>query len=159
MNASRGDQETRDQEGRDRRRRNIRITVRDVIEHVQPEERVADLENDARHHGRPERRLPVGGEREPEERDREEPHQTERQQETCLGPAMSTAPGAVTRIRPCLQGREDNEHDDDTDDEIEISQVGVDVAGREVVSTRPAAWEVARGTPYLTLGRCSLRTR
>lgn len=135
MNTPRRNQETWDQKRRDRRRGHIRITVGDVIEHVQPEERVADLEDDACHHGRPKRRLPVGGKREPEERDREEPHQTEGQQETSFGTAPSAVSDAVASVRPCLQGSEDHKHDDGADDKVQISQVGVDVArGVEVVS-------------------------
>lgn len=85
MRAAGRNQETGDEERSDGRRGHVGVRVGQVVEHGQPQQRVADGEQATGNDGRPKGRVTVAGEAEPQQGDREAPHADERCEKAGLG--------------------------------------------------------------------------
>lgn len=124
-------QERRDQESGNSRSSNIAICVAEVVEHSQPQQRIAETEDTACNDGGPVGSLSVGGEGKPEEGDGEQPDCDQRGEEAGFGAVLAVL-DAVLAEEVGLDGNED-EHDSHTDAEVEVRQTGADVAETIVV--------------------------
>ncbi len=111
MREGRRDQKAGDQECGDRARRDVGITVRDVVQHGEPQERIAEAQDGAGDDARPVRHRPVAGEGEPQQRHREEPDGDEGCEEARFGSVVAVLqPVAPEEV--CLHGHEAERHGD-----------------------------------------------
>lgn len=88
---ARRDEEAGDQERGDGAGGDVGVTVGDVVEHGQPQERVTEAQDPSRHDRGPVGNAAVAGEGEPEQRDREEPDRHEGDEEAALGSVVTVS--------------------------------------------------------------------
>jgi hypothetical protein len=92
------EQETRDQECRDRAGRNVGVAVCDVVQHAEVEERVGETEDAAGDDGGPVACFAVAGEGEPEQAYGEEPDGDQVGEEAGFGAALAAVLEAVAFV-------------------------------------------------------------
>lgn len=97
----------------------------DVVQHAQPQQWIGKTQDSSSDDRGPIGCLPVAGECKPEEGDWEQPDGHEGDEESCFG-AVGAMNLAIAGIEPGLYGDEE-EHDRDSDDEIEIGEIGSDI--------------------------------
>ena len=103
------------------------ILTSDIVQHAQPKQWIGKTENSTSDDGGPVRCISITRECEPQERDREEPNGDQGGEEASFR-SVDAVLLAVSGIKPCLY-RDEAEHDQDSNNEVEVGEICIDSAG------------------------------